>query len=120
MLPVMLFLIPRMEISPHHYRASFPTLSMTQLLIIVKCIHKTFEAAPLKFQNINHSPGTESCVEIPLVSTIKPPTNVSHENCKSIAMITLDNRPYQTTPFNFPQREFGQKKYRFQVSWFQK
>ena len=35
-------------------------------------------------------------------------------------MITLDSRPHQPTHFNFPQREFGQKGYRFQVSWFQK
>ena len=34
-----------------------------------------------EIQNIYHSPATESAVEIPLVSTIRPPTNVSPENC---------------------------------------
>ena len=71
-----------------------------------------------EIQKIDHSPTTESSVKTPLVSTIGAPTSVSRENCKS--MITLDSGPHQPTHFNFPQREFGQKKYRFQASWFQK
>ena len=51
MSPVMPFLIPRTKISlRHYYRTSFPTLRMTQLLIIVKCIQKLFETARLKFR----------------------------------------------------------------------
>ena len=71
-----------------------------------------------EIQKINHSLATESSVETPLVSTNAPSTSVFRENCKSL--ITLDSRPHQPTHFNFPQREFGQKKYPFQVSWFQK
>ena len=87
---------------------------------IDSCLHDDLPSTSELHEVYNDSP--TASVTSPFVSSTLPPISVSHtspEILQSQLGNTLDDTPHQPCDLNFPQREFGKKKYRFQA-WFRR
>ena len=108
-----------------YYHRSLPIPSTTAVVdnddpAIDSCLHDDLPSTSELHEVYNDSP--TASVTSPFVSSTLPPISVSRtipEILQSQLGSTLDYTPHQPCDFNFPQREFGKKKYRVQA-WFRR
>lgn len=87
---------------------------------IDSCLHDDLPSTSDSELHEVYNDSPTASVTSPFVSSTLPSISASHtspEILQSQLGRTLHDTPHQPCDFNFPQREFGKKKYRFQASW---